>query len=144
PRLSALFALLLLSPVCLALDCPDWPAARQSTEIAALSARIKTWDEAYHNQGQSLVSDDIYDQAHARLVRWRACASLPAPAPEFVAQAGPLRHPVPQTGLSKLADDKAVAAWIAPRDDLWIQPKVDGVAVTLVYVGWRLQQAISL
>lgn len=141
PRLAllcVLSTLCLFSPPGIALDCPS---GQRSAELAALEHQIQTWDDAYHNQGRSLVTDEIYDQAQARLAHWRRCVGLPAAT--FVAQAGPLRHPVPQTGLHKLADEAAVMAWMASREGLWIQPKVDGVAVTLVYVGGRLQQAIS-
>lgn len=39
------------------------------------------------------------------------------------------------TGVRKLADEDSVARWMKNKSDLWIQPKVDGVAVTLVYRG---------
>lgn len=143
PRRIAVFTLFLFSPASFSAGCPDWPPERINAGIDSLQGRINSWDAAYHNQGHSLVPDEIYDQARARLELWRSCLGLPPPLPEFIAQAGPLRHPVPQTGLGKLADEHAVAAWISARSDLWIQPKVDGVAVSLVYVGGRLQQAIS-
>ncbi len=47
------------------------------------------------------------------------------------------------TGVRKLADEDSVARWMKNKSDLWIQPKVDGVAVTLVYRRGRLVQAIS-
>ena len=52
-------------------------------------------------------------------------------------------HPIAHTGVNKLADDKAVKAWLKGRTGLWIQPKVDGVAVTLVYSRGSLAKAIS-
>lgn len=52
-------------------------------------------------------------------------------------------HPVPHTGLAKLVNDRAVEDWVRTRSDLWIQPKVDGVAITLIYRGGRLAQVIS-
>ena len=63
-------------------------------------------------------------------------------ADPLAGSSGTIAHPVPQTGLRKL-NDAAVAEWINSRDDLWIQPKVDGVAVTLVYRDGVLRQAIS-
>jgi DNA ligase (NAD+) len=47
------------------------------------------------------------------------------------------------TGVRKLADKSDVARWMRGKKDLWVQPKVDGVAVTLVYRRGRLVQAIS-
>jgi DNA ligase (NAD+) len=54
-----------------------------------------------------------------------------------------MRHPVAHTGVRKLADEDSVARWMQNKSDLWVQPKVDGVAVTLVYRQGRLVQAIS-
>jgi DNA ligase (NAD+) len=141
-------------PICLvalfvinvwAAPCPDWPAERAATETAALSAQIATWDDAYHRRGVSLVADELYDQASAKLQHWSSCFPSDAPASTnpLASSAGTLTHPVPHTGLRKLADAAAVSAWIKVRNDLWIQPKVDGVAITLVYRDGHLQQAIS-
>jgi DNA ligase (NAD+) len=139
---------LLLLPLALAAwaaPCPEWPPQRASSEISALTEQLAAWDTAYHRQGVSLVADELYDQAHARLEEWRHCfADSAGAAPEPLAgSAGPLAHPVAHTGLGKLADAAAVKAWMATRNDLWVQPKVDGVALTLVYRAGRLQQAIS-
>jgi len=143
-RWIALFFLPLSLP-CLAAPCPDWPTSRATTELHALTEQIASWDDAYHRQGQSLVADELYDQTRARLEHWRSCFPASAePAPEPLAtSAGHLAHPVAHTGLNKLANDAAVRTWIETRKDLWIQPKVDGVAVTLVYRAGRLHQLIS-
>ncbi|GIZ10937.1 NAD-dependent DNA ligase LigB [Pseudomonas sp. NCCP-436] len=124
--------------------CPDWPAQRAASEITALARQIARWDDAYHNHGQTQVADELYDQARQRLLDWQRCypSTLPELPGPLTGSAGSLDHPVPQTGLHKLSDADT-AAWIASRQNLWIQPKVDGVAVTLVYRNGRLQQAIS-
>ncbi|MDP9938638.1 NAD-dependent DNA ligase LigB [Ectopseudomonas alcaliphila] len=136
--------LLLLPLAAQATPCPDWPASRAKSELAALSQQIAEWDDAYHNQGRSLVADEIYDQARERLQSWHQCfpTARTALADPLAGSTGSIAHPVPQTGLRKL-NDAAVAEWINNRSDLWIQPKVDGVAVTLVYRRGLLQQAIS-
>lgn len=136
--------LLLLPLAAQATPCPDWPTSRADSELAALSQQIAEWDDAYHNHGRSLVADEIYDQARDRLQSWHRCfpTSRMALAAPLAGSSGTITHPVPQTGLRKLSD-AAVAKWINSRDDLWIQPKVDGVAVTLVYRDGVLQQAIS-
>ncbi|MHB0818735.1 NAD-dependent DNA ligase LigB [Stutzerimonas stutzeri] len=137
-------ALCLVSPFCLA-ACPDWSAGHAQREILDLRQRLAFWDEAYHQRGLSLVDDDIYDQSRARLLDWQRCFSAAShqQADPLAGAAGPLSHPVRQTGLAKLADEAAVRNWIERRSDLWIQPKVDGVAVTLIYRNGLLQQAIS-
>lgn len=129
----------------IASNCPDWPSARASAELQALSQNIATWDTAYHRQGAALVADEIYDQARARLQLWNACFPAQAsPAPDPLSgKSGELIHPVAQTGLNKLPDQAAVSAWMAGRNELWLQPKADGVAVTLTYHHGVLFSAIS-
>lgn len=137
-------ALLLFPLTAQAAPCPDWPANRAKSELSVLSQQIAEWDDAYHNHGRSLIADELYDQARERLQSWHQCfpnALVDLPEP-LAGSTGKLAHPVAQTGLRKL-NDAAVAEWVASRDSLWIQPKVDGVAVTLVYQGGILKQAIS-
>lgn len=124
-------------------DCPE-PTTAQGRQLSELTAQIAHWDDAYHRQGRSLISDELYDQARARLEHWQNCLNAGAPAAKPLSGAGgPLPHPVSQTGLRKLTDERAAARWMSSRQALWIQPKVDGVAVTLVYNGGRLLQVIS-
>lgn len=124
--------------------CPDWPPAKGRQEIARLHQQIDAWNEAYWRQGASEVSDDVYDQLTLRLAQWRQC--FPGATPEdddLPPPTGDTRHPVAHTGVRKLADEASVARWMKNKADLWVQPKVDGVAVTLVYRQGHLVQAIS-
>ena len=138
-------------------ECPDWSEARAGQEIMALHSRLTDWNRAYRRQGRSPVSDAVYDQARQRLDVWRQC--FPASSADIagigLASAGEgahlVSHPVAQTGLAKLADEAAVKTWLAERlktpgsehADVWVQPKVDGVAVSLVYRDGALVRAIS-
>ena len=124
--------------------CPDWPPARGRQEISRLHQQIVAWKEDYWRQGASEVSDEVYDQLTLRLTQWRQC--FPGATPEdddLPPPTGDARHPVAHTGVRKLADEVSVAHWMKNKTDLWIQPKVDGVAVTLVYRQGSLVQAIS-
>lgn len=122
--------------------CPPQTQAHDR-QVAELAAQVAHWDDAYHRQGHSLVSDELYDQARARLEHWQRCRNKADAANPLSGADGPVQHPVAQTGLRKLADDRAVAQWMDSRNDLWIQPKVDGVAVTLRYEDGSLQQVVS-
>lgn len=139
-------ALFLLTPAHAA-DCPDWAPSRATQEMAALRDRLIGWNHAYRVEGQSPVDDAVYDQAMQQLAAWRRCFPAQAPAmPAHLADAGGATiAPVVQTGLAKLPDAQALAAWMHERGDrdLWVQPKADGVAVTLLYLDGRLQQATS-
>ena len=126
-----------------ATQCPDWPTPRAQAEITSLQKQIDLWDDNYHRQGRSLVADELYDQSLAQLTTWRKCFNLSAPAKPLRTAGGPVAHPIVHTGLEKLSDARAVNAWLKDRNDVWVQPKVDGVAVTLVYRNGQLTQAIS-
>lgn len=125
--------------------CPNWPAAHAAQELAALAKQLAEWDDAYHRQGQSPVADELYDQASSTLQHWRSCfpATRSVAGNPLAGSGGAQAHPVAHTGLRKLPDKHAVARWIASREDLWIQPKVDGVAASLIYRDGQLRQLIS-
>jgi DNA ligase (NAD+) len=141
---SIAFLVSLFSSVSLA-SCPDWNDRHAAEEIAGLKQQLSDWDDAYHRRGVSLIDDELYDQSRQQLQHWQACFPPIAStaADPLASSAGTFKHPVAQTGLAKLADVDAAQAWIGSREDLWIQPKVDGVAVTLHYRSGRLTQAIS-
>ncbi|WP_407729902.1 NAD-dependent DNA ligase LigB [Pseudomonas helleri] len=111
--------------------------ANPCADEQALRQQLKVWDDSYHRLGVSLVSDAVYDQLRSRL---ELCRAVDNP---LQTASGPVAHPVAQTGLAKLADERTVEHWIKGRQDLWVQPKVDGVAVTLIYHQGQLQQVIS-
>lgn len=124
--------------------CPDWPPERLQRETMALDKQLGRWDEAYYRQGSSLIDDEIYDGLLHQLQDWQRCAGSSKPGrDQRRLPGGKVQHPVAQTGLRKLPDRLAVAQWIQGRRDLWVQPKVDGVAVTLVYRQGVLVSAIS-
>lgn len=130
-----------------AVECPRWSAAQARQELAALHDRLDRWNHAYRVSGSSPVDDAVYDQALQRFEQWCGCFPAQAPAmPAHLADAtGRVDSPVAQTGLAKLPDAAALAQWMHQRgdQDLWVQPKADGVAVTLLYVDGRLRQASS-
>ncbi|RKS19923.1 DNA ligase (NAD+) [Pseudomonas sp. WPR_5_2] len=146
PLTLRLFLTCLLTFSCLnanATQCPDWPSQRASNEINALQKQIDLWDDSYHGLGKSLVADELYDQSSARLAQWRQCFNQIAPTDPLRTARGTIAHPIAHTGLDKLHDDQAVEHWLRDRTDVWVQPKVDGVAVTLIYRNGLLTQAIS-
>ena len=142
-RLLIAILLTFLSLATHASQCPDWPPARAQDEISARQKQIDLWDDSYHRQGQSMVADELYDQARAQLTTWQQCFKLGAPTDPLRTAGGSITHPIPHTGLAKLSDGAAVEEWLNGRSEVWVQPKVDGVAVSLVYQKGLLVQAIS-
>ena len=142
-RVFVAFLLTFLCHATNATTCPDWPPARAVAEVTALQKQIDSWDDQYHRAGRSLIADEIYDQSRAQLTEWRRCFN-PGPAKDPLHTAGgTVPHPVAHTGQEKLRDVRAVEHWLRDRKDVWVQPKVDGVAVTLIYRQGLLTQAIS-
>ncbi|MBX8574277.1 NAD-dependent DNA ligase LigB [Pseudomonas cichorii] len=144
-RLLSCAALFFSISAAFASPCPDWSPAKASNEILALQHQVSQWDDSYHRQGVSLIEDELYDQSRQRLGFLQSCfpSNKTSTDNPLKTARGPLAHPVPHTGVIKLADDRAVQAWLKGRKGLWIQPKVDGVAVSLVYENGRLSKAIS-
>ncbi|TDX32305.1 DNA ligase (NAD+) [Modicisalibacter xianhensis] len=150
--LFALLILLLCGPTPVLSDTPACPTdtPRQLHHaLKRLQAQLAHWDEAYYQRGERLVEDGVYDAAKRRQQHWRTCLGLtsqpaPPPAPPAPADDG-IAHPIVQTGLHKADSRQDVANWLSAHQQrsLWIQPKVDGVAVTLVYDNGRLTAAIS-
>ncbi|MEC9483434.1 MAG: NAD-dependent DNA ligase LigB [Halomonas sp.] len=135
-------------------DCPPGPHNEALQALERLEDQLARWDTAYYQRGERLVTDGVYDAAKRRQHHWRQCLGLVAshdslpyalPSPPL-SSPSPLRmHPAVQTGLAKADSRQAVARWLQARRhrSLWVQPKVDGVAVTLVYDHGRLSAAIS-
>lgn len=126
-------------------QCPDWPSAQAERELTALRQQLEAWDTRYHQHGQSPVADELYDQSRQRLTSLLRCFPLlpVAAAPSLPGARGPVPHPIAHTGVEKLPDDNAVQLWLKGREGIWAQPKVDGVAVTLIYRKGRFHQALS-
>ena len=123
--------------------CPAWSPARAQEEISRLQQQIKQWDDDYWKEGKSEVEDGVYDQLSARLTQWQRCFGSEPRDVMMPPLNGAVMHPVAHTGVRKMVDKNALSLWMRERSDLWVQPKVDGVAVTLVYRDWKLNKAIS-
>lgn len=123
--------------------CPAWSPARAQEEISRLQQQIKQWDDDYWKEGKSEVEDGVYDQLSARLTQWQRCFGSEPRDVMMPPLNGTVMHPVAHTGVRKMVDKNALSLWMRERSDLWVQPKVDGVAVTLVYRDGKLNKAIS-
>lgn len=123
--------------------CPAWSPARAQEEISRLQQQIKQWDDDYWKEGKSEVEDGVYDELSARLTQWQRCFGSEPRDVMMPPLNGAVMHPVAHTGVRKMVDKNALSLWMRERSDLWVQPKVDGVAVTLVYRDGKLNKAIS-
>ncbi|MDR0218120.1 MAG: NAD-dependent DNA ligase LigB [Enterobacteriaceae bacterium] len=154
-----LLALLCGIPRALA-GCPDWSKEKLQFEVEHLTPQIAKWDHLYRQQGISEIDDEVYDQLLETLTLWQNCLDQEqssssvtnssakavqenAKPENATAENGKQFHPVEHTGLHKLKQVEEVHRWLQGRSSVWLQPKVDGVAVTLVYQKGRLIRLIS-
>ncbi|MGB9096297.1 NAD-dependent DNA ligase LigB [Erwinia sp.] len=125
-------------------SCPVWTPARAEQEMKALQNQLSEWDDAYYRAGKENVPDDRYDALAQKYQAWQQCFA-PASAlrqPEL-ARNGKIFHPVAHVGVKKMSDQDALSRWMEGKGVLWVQPKIDGVAVTLHYQQGKLTQLIS-
>nr|WP_299239631.1 NAD-dependent DNA ligase LigB [uncultured Halomonas sp.] len=132
-------------------SCPDWSPSEAQHARARLQDQLDEWDDAYYSQGKRLVEDGVYDAAKRRQSHWQRCFddasenTAQHPDDTVGSHSRVIPHPIVQTGLTKADSRQDLSRWLADRQDqaLWIQPKVDGVAVTLLYKNGNLIRAIS-
>lgn len=138
-------------------DCPTWQLAEFNTEISALTKQIDKWNSDYFIHSTSDIEDEVYDQLLNSLNLWKDCAAQLSEdnslnRHSFIGEDSLLQptealhnnpHPVPHTGLTKINDAKKIADWIKHKNNLWVQPKIDGVAVTLIYKNGKLTNMFS-
>lgn len=140
--------MLMLYSSCQAADCPDWPQSRLSEETKTLAKQLAQWDGIYHQQGQSPIDDASYDSLRLKERFWLQCAKQPTyepNPPRDIASASQTlaAHPIAHTGLKKMQSKAALASWMHGREELWVQPKIDGVAVSLIYREGKLVALLS-
>ncbi|OCQ54151.1 DNA ligase B [Photorhabdus australis subsp. thailandensis] len=126
-------------------DCPAWPQDKLQRETKSLIQQMARWDQLYRQKGISEIDDEVYDQLMAELIHWQFCLKQ-APHSDFPVVVFPDNkrvHPVAHTGLNKLKDEREINRWLHGRLPVWLQPKIDGVAVTLVYQQGKLVSLIS-
>jgi DNA ligase (NAD+) len=145
PAMPWLMLLILSLPVFIAQasECPPWSPEQAATELRQLRDTLSRWDDHYHRLGKALVADELYDQSRQRLLHLQGCFAQPDETNPLANAKGPTPHPVPHTGVDKLPDAEAVGRWLQGKDGVWLQPKVDGVAATLIYRKGRLVNLLS-
>lgn len=154
PRLRLLLCLVVIA----SLHGAETPADPRA-EIAALRSEIARHDELYHRQSAAEITDADYDRLRRRLAEWEqrfpeaAQAAVPlAPiGDDRTGRFATRRHGAPMLSLDKAhtaADLQAFharAAKVLGRDEpeYVIEPKLDGLAVSLTYEHGVLVRAVT-
>jgi DNA ligase (NAD+) len=128
-------------------------------EAAALSAQLERWSAAYFRDDEPLVTDADYDAAMRRLQEIEAeCPELQSPeSPTQRVGSAPLsafasvahRRPMLSLDNAFSADDlidfdrRVLDKLRVPEVEYCCEPKLDGVAVSIVYEGGKLSLAAT-
>lgn len=127
-------------------DCPQWDQGEATEHISRLSDEVAYHDELYFNQNAPIISDGEYDALVARLKYWQAC--FPSIATEKSLSQTPhnkytIHHQAPMGSLKKAQSAEEVNSFLQriSGSGVLVQPKIDGVAVELVYKNGLLIQA---
>ncbi|EPK8020994.1 MULTISPECIES: NAD-dependent DNA ligase LigB [Providencia] len=125
-------------------QCEEQNSQIIKRESHRLGKQLQLWNQSYRLAGSSPISDEAYDQLFNLWRSLQRCQQLPEELPDvqFPEKLQLMRHPIPHTGLKKL-NELDVYRWIETRKNIWLQPKIDGVAVTLVYKNGKLISMIS-
>jgi len=131
--------------------------------VEELTAQLRAWDQAYYLQDAPVVDDATYDAA------LRALRELEAADPSLVRPDSPtqrigggvsggfseVRHLLPMLSLANARDDDELLAWDQRLQKLLdtaghagepafvVEPKIDGLALSLVYRDGLLERAVT-
>lgn len=156
PRLIIQFSLFLVTSSFL--NGMDSDAAKE--RLIELRAAVAHHDRLYFEEGQPEISDDAYDRlvtelaelerAYSGLMDSSNGAAVPA-APAADATDLPTRHRVPMLSLRKGNTIQEVRRFYerisrecaVDLPEICVEPKIDGMAVSLVYRSGRLYRALT-
>lgn len=154
--LKLIFIGFMLLPKILFADCTinEFKSESAALQSTVLEQELQKLNDAYWKDGVSLISDEHYDQLKEHYRALKECVDSAPNAiqsvkmsqieqPAFTAEASDLEHPIGHVGVKKIYSEEEALDWISKRDVVWLQPKIDGVAATLVYHHGQLVQAIS-
>lgn len=138
---------------------PSDPEVLPAAQIAELRTEIARHDRLYHREGKSEISDAAYDALRQRLAALerahpadaQAVASLPDVPDDRTGRFPTRAHLTPMLSLQKAYHERELQVFHArlaralARDDLTyvIEPKCDGLAISVTYVKGKLQQAVT-
>ncbi|WOG26797.1 helix-hairpin-helix domain-containing protein [Endozoicomonas sp. 8E] len=140
-----LFSLfLLLIPMAVWSACPSWTSEQAQKQIVALQKEIRHNDDLYYNKHSPVLTDHEYDGLKAQLQSLIQCfpeLTLPPVAEENTE--GDVDHRAFMGSLKKARDIDDIKKFLkqAGKEIILVQPKIDGVAVELVYQNGKLVAA---
>ncbi|MDD7804696.1 MAG: hypothetical protein PUP46_03830 [Endozoicomonas sp. (ex Botrylloides leachii)] len=142
-----LLLLSLFSPIVFALPCPQWSPAQASAKLAELSQEIRSHDNLYFNHHKTVISDADYDLLRQHLTALHECFPSLLESDAFPSTTKNLNsmHQAGMISLNKAYDERSIIDFLqkAATEPLLLQPKIDGIAIELVYKKGLLIAALT-
>lgn len=138
--------LYLISFSVFAQECPNWSKEVASQKFENLKHKLNQANKDYRKKGKSNLSDQEYDYLKSNLLFWQNCFDFLEKQPKKDKLfSGKTKHPVVHTGLYKAKSEQEVNSFLHKNatNEIWLMPKIDGVALSLIYKKGKLIQAIS-
>lgn len=127
-------------------DCPNWDKNQAILEFENLNHKLKIANREYRLNGKSDLTDQEYDYLRNQLSFWQKCFNfLPQNLERDYLFAGKVIHSVIHSKIYKAKSEQEINAFLHKNLDkgVWLMPKVDGIAISLIYKEGKLVQAIT-
>ena len=138
---------LMLAVTAQAHDCPPWSQQKASAQIQFLAQEIQRHDTLYYEKHKPEISDAEYDALTQRLKNLQNCFSNIrwVVKPQTGIDSSTLAHRAFMGSLKKADSPNDIKTFIEqlPPNSVLLQPKIDGIAVELVYKQGRLISATT-
>ena len=138
---------LLILPVCIkAAECPQWNHSEAQNRINTLAAEIWRHDMLYHERSAPEINDAEYDALEKQLTRLQTCfPNIPVQRYQPKTHNNSLRHTAFMGSLKKADNEDDVKTFLQKfsSSEIIVQPKIDGIAVELIYQKGMLSKAIT-
>lgn len=127
-------------------ECPQWNQEEATENISKLADEVACHDELYFNQNAPTISDHEYDALAARLKYLQTCfpsINMKKTTPQTPHNKYTIIHQARMGSLMKARSEEEVQSFLhrISGSEVLVQPKVDGVAVELVYRNGQLIKA---
>lgn len=129
-------------------------------EVEKLKNELARHDELYHTNGSPIITDSEYDALKVRLLNLEASSTTPpfssvGSTPPSSSTLRKITHSLPMRSLHSVNNVEDLMTWhsrlmsklggsIAEEDLAWVvEPKVDGLAISLLYQDGQLKQGAT-
>ncbi|MDP0589151.1 MAG: hypothetical protein QS748_08135 [Candidatus Endonucleobacter bathymodioli] len=135
----------LLPAITLGIQCPEWRDTDVKKRLTELKSEIRHHDDLYFNQHRTQISDTEYDQLKAYLIDLQRCFPLHQSDLLFHQHLkGKIeQHQAHMGSLDKATTEKKIKVFLTKANNktILLQPKIDGIAIELVYNKGKLESS---